>query len=205
MKTIVIASQKGGAGKSTLAGHLAVAANKAGDGPTVLIDTDPQGSLSKWWSERKNEEPALAKIKLQELNSTLQLLEDQKFSYAIIDTPPAITDSISRVVALADLVLIPTRPSPHDLRSIGETLSIVKKKGKPFSFIITQAKLNAKISQQAPAILAEYGPVAPILIHDRVDYAWSMINGNTVLEIERPGKSAEEIEELWVYVKTLLM
>ena len=46
MKVIVLASQKGGVGKTTLSGNLAVAAELAGDGPAVLIDTDPQGSLS---------------------------------------------------------------------------------------------------------------------------------------------------------------
>jgi RecA/RadA recombinase len=60
MKTIVFASQKGGAGKTTLAAHLAVAAVKAGDGPCVLIDTDPQASLTDWWNGREDETPAFA-------------------------------------------------------------------------------------------------------------------------------------------------
>jgi chromosome partitioning protein len=60
MYVIVLASQKGGAGKTTLAAHLAVAAEAAGDGPAVLIDTDPQGSLSAWWNVRKAEVPVLA-------------------------------------------------------------------------------------------------------------------------------------------------
>jgi chromosome partitioning protein len=54
MKVIVLASQKGGVGKSTLTGNLAVAADLAGDGPAVLIDTDPQGSLSAWWNARQS-------------------------------------------------------------------------------------------------------------------------------------------------------
>ena len=60
MQTIVLASQKGGAGKTTLAAHLAVAAEEAGVRPAVLIDTDPQGSLAAWWNARQAESPALA-------------------------------------------------------------------------------------------------------------------------------------------------
>ncbi|MBV8705004.1 MAG: ParA family protein, partial [Acetobacteraceae bacterium] len=72
MRTIVLASQKGGAGKTTLAAHVAVAAEAAGAGPTVLIDTDPQGSLSAWWNVREADTPALAP-------STIPELPDKRF------------------------------------------------------------------------------------------------------------------------------
>ena len=57
MQVLVIASQKGGAGKTTLAGHLAVQADLVGAGPVALIDTDRQGSLSAWWNVRKAQTP----------------------------------------------------------------------------------------------------------------------------------------------------
>src|SRR5512132_1364764 len=69
MNVIVLASQKGGAGKTTLAAHLAVAAEAAGDGPAVLIDTDPQGPLSAWWNCRVSETPVLAPPTMAELAS----------------------------------------------------------------------------------------------------------------------------------------
>ncbi len=103
MKTIVFASQKGGAGKTTLAAHLAVAAEKAGDGPCVLIDTDPQASLSDWWNGRADEAPAFAPMALKELAEKLEALGKIGFSFAFIDTPPAITEAIRSVVAQADL------------------------------------------------------------------------------------------------------
>ncbi|MBF0509443.1 MAG: ParA family protein, partial [Deltaproteobacteria bacterium] len=115
MKTIVLASQKGGVGKTTLAAHLAVAAEKAGDGPCVLIDTDPQASLAEWWNGRTADTPKFAPVTLKELSDKLALLDAAGFTYAFVDTPPAITESIRTVVKLADFVLIPTRPSPHDL------------------------------------------------------------------------------------------
>src|SRR5271168_1164258 len=116
---IVVACQKGGAGKTTIAAHLAVQAVRAGHGPVVLVDTDPQGSLGEWRSERKDDAPALATANLADLAANPAELWSGKAAFAIIDTPPALTASIERVIAIADLVLIPARPSPHDLRAIG--------------------------------------------------------------------------------------
>ncbi|MCB0257860.1 MAG: ParA family protein, partial [Anaerolineae bacterium] len=122
MKTVVLANQKGGVGKTTLAAHLAVAAERAGDGPCVLIDTDPQASLAAWWNGRALETPAFASTALKELSEKRDALGQAGYAYAFIDTPPAITESIRTVIAQADFVLIPTRPSPHDLRAAGSTV-----------------------------------------------------------------------------------
>lgn len=201
MKVIVLASQKGGAGKTTLAAHLAVAAEAAGDGPVVLIDTDPQGSLSAWWNARKAETPVLAPTTIAELPEKLLLLSAAGYQVAVIDTPPAITDAIRAVVMTADVVIIPTRPSPHDLRAVGSTVSLVQAAGKPFAFAVTQAKPNTRLTVQAMAALSEHGTVAPAIVHDRVDYAGSMIDGRTVQEIDGKGRSAEEMSGLWAFVK----
>ncbi len=141
MKVIVLASQKGGVGKTTLTGNLAVAADLAGDGPSVLIDTDPQGSLSAWWNAREADSPALAPATLAGLGDKLKALGAAGFAYAVVDTPPAITDAIRAVVALADLVLIPVKPSPHDLRAVGRTVEIAREGGKEFCFVLTQARV----------------------------------------------------------------
>jgi len=201
MKTIVLASQKGGAGKTTLAAHLAVAAEIAGVGPCVLMDTDPQGSLAAWWNGRTDENPKFAPVTLKELPEKLKLLEAAGFSYAFIDTPPAITESIRSVVTQADFVLIPTRPSPHDLRAVGQTVELAVCANRPFAFTVTQAKSNARLTVQAMAALSEHGVVAPAVIHDRVDFAASMIDGRTVLEVDPRGRSASEVNELWRFVK----
>lgn len=201
MKTLVLASQKGGAGKTTLAAHLAIAAELTGAGPAVLIDTDPQGSLSAWWNSRDANTPALAAAKLAELPEKLEALASAGFKLAVIDTPPAITDAIRDVVKLADLVLIPTRPSPHDLRAVGSTVDIAQEAGKPFAFTLTQAKPNARLTVQAVAALSAHGPVAPSIVHDRVDYAGSMVDGRTVQETDSKGRSAEEITALFAFVQ----
>jgi chromosome partitioning protein len=198
---LVLASQKGGAGKTTLAAHLAVAAEAAGAGPAVLIDTDPQGSLSAWWNGREADTPALAPSNVAELPKKLNDLAQAGFRLAVVDTPPAITEAIGAVVKAADLVLIPTRPSPHDLRAVGSTVALVEAAGKPFAFVVTQAKPNARLTVQAVAALSAHGVVAPAIVHDRVDFASSMIDGRTVTETEAKGRSAAEMAELWAFVK----
>lgn len=200
MKTIVLASQKGGAGKTTLAAHLAVVAEQEGAGPAVLIDTNPQGSLSAWWNAREADAPALASTSLADLPAKLQALASAGFKLAVIDTPPAITAAIRDVVRLADLVLIPTRPSPHDLRAVGSTVDIAQETGRPFAFAVTQAKPTARLTVQAVAALSVHGAVAPSIVHDRVDYAASMVDGRTVRETDPRGRSAEEMKQLLSFV-----
>jgi chromosome partitioning protein len=204
MQVIVLASQKGGGAKTTLAAHLAVAAEAVGDGPVVLIDTDPQGSLSAWWNVREADSPALAPTTIAELPAKLKALADAGYAVAVVDTPPAITDAIGAVVASADLVLIPTRPSPHDLRAVGSTVTLAQVAGKPFVFAVTQAKPNTRLTVQAIAALSAHGQVAPAIVHDRVDYAGSMIDGRTVQETDARGRSAKEVADLWSFVKARL-
>ena len=105
------------------------------------------------------------------------------------------------MVAQADFVLIPTRPSPHDLRAVGSTVELALGAQRPFAFAVTQAKPNSRLTVQAMAALSEHGVVAPAIVHDRVDYAASMIDGRTVLEIDPKGRSAAEMAELWAFVK----
>ena len=91
MRVLAMASQKGGSGKTTLSGHLAVQAQLAGAGPVVLIDIDPQGSLSDWWNERETEFPAFAQTTVARLAADLEVLRQQGFRMAVIDTPPALS------------------------------------------------------------------------------------------------------------------
>ena len=201
MYTIVAASQKGGSGKTTLSGHLAVEASKSGAGAVALIDTDPQGSLAHWWNARKAPQPHFVKVGLLDLSQALVELDRMGIRIAIIDTPPAITQSISQVVAHADLVIVPTRPSPHDLRAVGATVDIAERHGKPLIFVVNAATARARITGESAVALSQHGTVAPVTIHHRVDFAASMIDGRTVGEIVPNCPSAREISDLWVYIQ----
>src|SRR5215467_15445638 len=204
MYTIVAASQKGGSGKTTLSGHLAVEAVRHGAGDIALIDTDPQGSLAHWWNVRQAPAPNFVKAGMPDLENALAELERLGTRIAVIDTPPAITQSISSVVAHADLVLVPTRPSPHDLRAVGATVDIAERHGKPVIFVVNAATARARITSESAVALSQHGTVAPVTIHHRVDFAASMIDGRTVGEVVPSSQSAKEISELWLYIQSRL-
>lgn len=204
MRVVAFASQKGGSGKTTMSGHIAVAAERAGDGPVVLIDTDPQGSLAAWWNEREDPAPAFAQASIARLNSDLEELRAQGFKLAIIDTPPAITMAIQSVVAVAELIVVPTRPSPHDLRAAGATVELVERAGKSLIFVVNAATPRARISSEAAIALSQHGTVAPVTVHHRTDFAASMIDGRTVMEVNPDSPSSHEITELWSYLSDRL-
>ena len=200
MRVVAMASQKGGSGKTTLSGHLAVQAQRAGAGPVVIIDIDPQGSLSDWWNERTTDYPAFAQTTVSRLATDLDILRDQGFGLAVLDTPPAITMAIQSVIAVADLVVIPTRPSPHDLRAVGATVDLCDRAGKQLIFVVNAATPKARITSDAAIALSQHGTVAPVTIHQRTDFAASMIDGRTVMEVDPNGRSAGEVGALWDYI-----
>src|SRR5260370_11804715 len=179
---IAVAAQKGGTGKTTIAAHLAIQAITGGQGPVVLADTDPQGSLGQWWRARNDATLALASVTLEELAANPAELRGRGAALAIIDTPPALTTSIAQVIAIADLIVIPARPSPHDLRAVGATVDLVRRAGKPFLFVVNGAAPRANITAQAVPALSEHGPVAPAILYQRTDYAASIIHTLTLLE-----------------------
>jgi chromosome partitioning protein len=202
MRVIAFASQKGGVGKTTLVGHLAVEAERRGAGPVALIDTDPQGSLAAWWNQREVETPLFVSVDLARLDTQLAELQAHGVKIVMIDTPPAV-NHIEKVIAVADLVLVPVRPSPHDLRSIAVTVDLVEAASKRMAFIVNGASVNSRISTEAVVALAEHGRVAPVKVHQRVNFAASMTDGRTVGEVEAGSRGAMEIEELWAYVDKL--
>ena len=204
MRVLAVVSQKGGSGKTTLSGHLAVQADLAGAGPVAVVDTDPQGSLSAWWNERVDERPAFIQTTLPELPGHLDALRTAGIGLVVIDTPPAITMAIEDVIALADHVVVPTRPSPHDLRAVGATVQLIERHAKPMMFVVNDATPRARITQEAAIALSQHGRVAPVTMHHRVDFASSMIDGRTVMELKPDGASAREVVALWEYVRTRL-
>lgn len=204
MRVLAFASQKGGSGKTTLSAHMAVQAERAGAGPVVLVDTDPQGSLSEWWNDREPEMPAFAQTTTGRLLGDLDDLRARGFKLAIIDTPPAITMAIQAVVVVSDMVVIPTRPSPHDLRAAGATVDLVENADKSLMFVINAASARAKITSDAAIALSQHGTVAPTIVHNRTVFASSMIDGRTVMEVDASSNSSKEIEGLWEYMDARL-
>jgi chromosome partitioning protein len=212
VQVVVIASRKGGAGKTSIAAHVAVEAHMRGDGPVVAIDADPMGGLTGWYDARKSEEPLCvepAALQAKGLPATLASLRAAGVKLVIIDTAPSVSSDVRQMVAVADLVLIPVIPSPNDFRAIGDTLDLVDEADKPALFVVSNAATNAKLTNQALTLLSQHGTVAaigdmPVIIRTRTDFRSSMTDGRTAREIKATSKSAQEIADLWTAVKARL-
>jgi chromosome partitioning protein len=198
-KVLVLASQKGGVGKTCLSAHLGVAAEEAGAGPVVFIDADPQASLSDWWQRRKAKTPRFAKDGLADLASTLKRCGDGGARLVVIDTPPANSDSLRKILEHADFVLIPSQDGISDINAIKKTVAMVKEVRKPFAMALTF--VNKRTTQYADATrtLSRAGPIAAVISY-RIIFKRAEIDGRTVQEVERGGAAAGEISELWQFI-----
>jgi chromosome partitioning protein len=207
MKTIVVANQKGGSGKSTVTVHLAVAAERAGDGPAIISDTDPQGTAADWFNQRKKaalDTPRYSPLTLTELDERVSALDEAGAAYLFIDTAPSIGAVNAGLFALADLVLIPLNPTPADLRALVKGLPIIKQSGTPFQFILSRVRPNLRNNEGAALALDALGLVLPTRMHERVIYAETFAHGKTAFEIEPKGIAAQEVAALWAAVKERL-
>jgi chromosome partitioning protein len=202
MKVIVVTSQKGGSGKTTVTAHLSVECERCGDGPAAVIDTDKQGTLTRWHERREQETPQRVDLPFSRLAQGIEALAGHGVAYCFLDTAPTISEQSAAVLELADLVLIPVRPSPADLWSVSETVDLVKEAAKPFLFVVSQAKTQANITAQAVAALSQHGRVAQSFIGDRVPYAVAMTGGHTAPEVSAKSPAADEISGLWTEVKS---
>ena len=198
MKTIVIANRKGGVGKTTLTRNLAVA---AGD-QAAIIDLDPQGTLTDWLEAREAEYPTLIRgVTAENLTAAIDQLAGE-YRYLFVDTPPSGHSWLTDVIRAADLTLIPIKPSPDDLRAVGETLALLDTTGSNFAFVISQAINRARITEETARVLAQHGKVAPVNLHYRVAFAETAGNQG-VTEAGDP-RSRDEIQQLWKYTVTQL-
>jgi chromosome partitioning protein len=112
--------------------------------------------------------------------------------------------AIQSVIQVAELIVVTTRPSPHDLRAVGATVDLCDRAGKPLIFVVNAATPKARITSEAAVALSQHGTVAPVTLHQRTDYAASMIDGRTVMEADPTGKSSGEIQALWAYISDRL-
>jgi chromosome partitioning protein len=204
VKVIVVSNTKGGAGKSTTAINLAVQIVLAGDGPVCMMDIDPQGSTAKWWNVRPNEDIAFANIDLENLQAQAQGLSEKGVKYLIIDTPPLMVDNVQFAIDIADLVIVPTRPSPMDLMSLGPTVDMCRSAGKRPLFVINGAAQRARITTETAVALSEHGTVCPVVVYARTDYATGIGAGLSMQEIAPRSKGSDEVAELWRYTRKLL-
>jgi len=201
MKVLTIANRKGGAGKSTCAAHIAVEAVKNGMN-TILIDMDPQKTLEMWWQKRTEDNPQMIDTSANDLHSLIEKLREKQFDLCLIDTPGDASLNAMTGIKVADLILIPSKPTAPDLAAIGRTISIVEESKKKFVFVITQGIIRAKATLQAASVLSQFGAVAPYVISNRTSYASAMGQGNSASFFDKT--AGEEITHVWEFIKTRL-
>ena len=204
MQVVVINSQKGGSAKTMLAKHLSVEAERAGDGPVFLIDTDPQGSLTAWHTKRESESPSLAEVSFEDLERGLDVIRRHGAAYCFLDTGSGRLEIASTLFKLADFVVFPVQPSEDDLTAAPKTVSALKAVGVPFLFVLTRVKPGTLITAQAAAVLSRHGEVAETFVNDRTGYKSQFPKGQTVTEAEPKGPAAKEITALWANLKACL-
>jgi chromosome partitioning protein len=202
MRTIALVTQKGGAGKSTLASSLAVAAHESGE-RVCLIDMDPQATLSTWSKTRGESDIPVLAVTPGKLKSALAALESKGMTVTIIDTPGAEGAASSAAMAAAQLCVIPSRPTAFDLWASANTRKALKEMKGEYVFLLNQcppSQQNARIADGVAALEAMGGLLSP-MVQARVDYQEAARLGWGVTEFNGNGPAAGEMRALWTSLK----
>lgn len=213
MKVLVAAGQKGGVGKTTIALHLAVAAQEAGE-IVCAIDMDPQQNLEGWGTRRLEEtartEPLVVTEKPAKLAHGLAGLKTQGFTLAIIDTAGMDHAATGMAMRHGDLCLIPVKSSIFDVESIMKTADRVLQLKRRFRFFLNEAHTppnNVRNQETIEALTTLYEGHAvwlTTMIARRMDYVDSLKTGEGVTEFNKKGAAAKEVRTLWQELKTLM-
>ncbi|SRR5579883_539783 len=197
---IAFASLKGGAGKSTLSIHLAHAIALAGK-RVLLVDADPQGSVSSWAAARDTPSPfPVIGLSRNTIHRDLPELM-VNYDHCVIDTPPRVSALARSAILAADLVLIPVQPSSYDVWAAGETVELVKeaqsfKAEIKAAFVINRRIGNSAIGKEIDSALADYAlPVLKTAIAQRVIFSESSA-GYSVMELTPSSTAATEVKNL---------
>jgi chromosome partitioning protein len=205
MRTIAFVTQKGGAGKSTLASSVAVAAVAAGE-RVVVIDLDPLQTLVTWSATRRDSNLAVEHLPPAKLAKTLAALEKKGVTLVVIDAPGQGGEETLAAIRAADLCVIPARPNAFDLWASERTRAQVKEAGVDYAFLLNQcppSQQTARVELGAKALQAIGGLLAP-LVSARVDYQEAARLGLGVTEFNPDGVAALETKELWGSIKRRL-
>lgn len=200
VKTLAFAAQKGGAGKTTLAVHLAVAASASRK--TLIADVDPQGSATAWAVAREGREPAVYPVQADDLGRLLEAAENDGIELVVIDTAPHAKLEASKVLARADLVIVPMRPSFLDLRAYPATHSIVTALGRPHGVVLSAVPVRSPEADEIEqALLRDGVPCAPVRVRDRIAYRRALAHGQAVSEFPGAREARAEIAALWAWAQ----
>jgi chromosome partitioning protein len=200
VKTVAILSRKGGAGKTTVALHLAVAAEALGV-VTAVFDLDPQASACIWSDHRGEQFPAVVPAQAPRLNALLAQARAKSAGLVILDTAPLADSIASEAASYADAIIIPCRPSSLDLDAIGATIRLARATNVPCYVVINAAPPIGVETGEAQNGLTQAGvELAPVVLHQRKAFAAWMHEGRTAQEIDPTCKAALEIGNLTTWL-----
>ena len=194
------AQQKGGAGKTTLAAHLAIAWSEAGL-RVAIVDIDPQGSLTRWFQTRKDQLNGKTGIGHTQITGwrTQQAVERLTLEndIVVIDSPPHAETEARIAVRSAHLVIVPVQPSPMDMWATQPTLDLAREEKVPALVVINRVPPRAKLADELIELIRGMGaPVANAQVGNRIQFAAALFEGRSVTESARRTRAAEEIQEL---------
>lgn len=197
MNVIALISQKGGSGKTTLAAALAVA-HEADGGTAAVADLDPQGSSLAWHHFRDGEPPIVAAAHAPRLERTLRGFRTRGVSLAVIDTAPHASAGALAASRIADLVLVPCRPSAPDLAAIGATLEVADLAGTDAAVLLNAVPPRGSLAEEAAEAVQGIGArIVPVTLGSRIAHVHAFTLGRTAQEFEPRGKAAAEVQQLY--------
>ena len=198
MKSIVLAAAKGGVGKTTLAAGLATAALlESPSARVVLLDLDPQGSLTHWWNIRQQKQPELRGWSRAPLAAILREVGASGADFVFVDCPPGFSSILEEAIACADLVLIPVQASTLDLVAVSSTVAMAKRARVPHRLVLNRAVFRSRLAGTSVQALRSMGCLLWPPLHQRVAVAEAMAGGRTALEAHPAGAAAAELAAAW--------
>jgi chromosome partitioning protein len=190
MRTVAFFNSKGGAGKSTLSIHVGVAASH--NQQVALLDADPQGTLQAWSQVRSQQFPTVTPTKVSTLERDLDEMKKRGVDLVIIDCPPYITAESSRLVSMADFIIVPAQPTMPDIAGCQYAVNIIKASRKPFVFVVNRGPSRAPEIGMTVDALSQHGKVCPVVIGDRRAFSRALMSGLSVTEMESESVASYE-------------
>jgi chromosome partitioning protein len=200
MKTVAIISQKGGAGKTTVAIHLAVTAEEHGLRAAVF-DLDPQASATSWADRRQSSTPVVVAAQPPRLSNLLEQAAAQAADLVLIDSAPNADAASLAAARAADIILVPCRPAAFDLNAIGTTLDLAAIAGKPAWVVLNAVPPHGKLGEEAMVALQQGGvQVAPLTLHHLVAFSHAVNDGRVAQEYDPKSRAAAEVITLFAWL-----
>lgn len=200
MKVITLVTQKGGSGKSTLCVSLAVAAQEAKH-RVCILEIDKQSTVSQWSKERAGNPPEVGQITSDRLDATLKRISILgEYDFVFIDTPGIDSPGTHEAIRLADICLVPCRPTPADLRGVAPTLAAIHRLNKRFAFVLNQTPTRSYRVRDTEKGLEVLGLLADVRLVMRNDHQDAIGCGMGVTEFNPQGHAAIEVRQLWDWV-----